>query len=118
MKLKIFLGLLSLLLIGCFSNANDIDYHKLYNKQFILNKVLVTQNDSLRHKINYLNLLVHRIDSVYTIIFSQSTSRIDSLKDIIATKDSNTIFMLNVIQNSLENMSDAGLNYLIWLNTH
>ena len=116
MKLKIFLGLLPLLIIGCFSNANEIDYHKLYNEQFLLNKVLVTQNDSLQHKIIYLNTLVYRIDSVYTLIFSQTTLKLDSLRNIIATKDSNTILMLNSIEYGLENLSDQGLNYLIYLN--
>jgi hypothetical protein len=54
------------------------------------------------------------IDAVnFKRLYLSSLKTIDSLKSIIAFKDSNVIIMLQSIQDGLENISDEGLNNLI-----
>ena len=54
------------------------------------------------------------IDAVnFKRLYLSGLKSIDSLKSIIAFKDSNVIIMLRSIQDGLENISDEGLNNLI-----
>lgn len=54
------------------------------------------------------------IDAVnFKRLYLSGLKSIDSLKSIIAFKDSNVIIMLQSIQDGLENISDEGLNNLI-----
>jgi hypothetical protein len=112
------------LAFGCDSAAGTIDYRPLYNEQVAINSslrsqntILQVQNDSLLVKINHLNDLVIGLNKTIQAIYLEATIKIDSLKNVVANqdsiRDSETIIMLQSIENGLENLSDQGLNYLI-----